>query len=487
MAKLLAADASAETCACTHGNGTAEVRFKINYKILYVPESAQSDGVHADIKAFTAVSEHTYTVKCDDLNENTFARAVCLAEGTEADFINSRKISIRTRVRANVFAVNTEDEGICTDISGSDDIQSQKKSMTVSVTEGTVEDTVIIDEDIELSGGKAAFKELLRTDAVLSDVSCSFADGFHIKGTLETCSFYVADDSSQSMQIIENEIPFTHTAEIEACSDDAVWRTGFCLNYCRAEICADSDGENRILHIEAGISVSGEAYAPRTFEFLDDAYSLSQKFTLEKGSARGMLIADDINGQFVLRDTAVRPDELPGISQIVNVTAFLGDTEVRVSDGHVSASGNIVCNVLYISDKTDTPAASFTANIPFTQNFESRQARDGMTAYADFEIHRAGFNVLSPSEAELRISVSAKITVIDSCELRVVNDITQPDDPFIQGTGDMPAILLYVVQSGDSLWKIAKRYNAPLELLKSVNQLKNPDVIMPGQKLLIPR
>jgi len=45
---------------------------------------------------------------------------------------------------------------------------------------------------------------------------------------------------------------------------------------------------------------------------------------------------------------------------------------------------------------------------------------------------------------------------------------------------------LYFVKPGDTLWEIAKCYRVPLALLKSVNKLENPDLIYPGQRLLIP-
>ncbi|MCT8139527.1 SafA/ExsA family spore coat assembly protein [Anaerobacillus sp. CMMVII] len=46
---------------------------------------------------------------------------------------------------------------------------------------------------------------------------------------------------------------------------------------------------------------------------------------------------------------------------------------------------------------------------------------------------------------------------------------------------------IHIVQQGDTLWKLAKKYDVDFEQLKAVNNhLSNPDVIMPGMKIKIP-
>ncbi|MEH7377316.1 SafA/ExsA family spore coat assembly protein, partial [Neobacillus drentensis] len=46
---------------------------------------------------------------------------------------------------------------------------------------------------------------------------------------------------------------------------------------------------------------------------------------------------------------------------------------------------------------------------------------------------------------------------------------------------------IHIVQKGDTLWKIAKKYGVNFEELKKMNsQLSNPDMIMPGMKLKVP-
>jgi spore coat assembly protein SafA len=47
---------------------------------------------------------------------------------------------------------------------------------------------------------------------------------------------------------------------------------------------------------------------------------------------------------------------------------------------------------------------------------------------------------------------------------------------------------LYTIQPGDTLYNISRREEIPLDILTAVNpQIKNPDMIKPGDKICIPR
>ena len=43
----------------------------------------------------------------------------------------------------------------------------------------------------------------------------------------------------------------------------------------------------------------------------------------------------------------------------------------------------------------------------------------------------------------------------------------------------------YVVQPGDTLWNLAKKFNTTVDDIVKINDIENPDLIYPGQKLLI--
>jgi len=46
---------------------------------------------------------------------------------------------------------------------------------------------------------------------------------------------------------------------------------------------------------------------------------------------------------------------------------------------------------------------------------------------------------------------------------------------------------IHIVQAGETLWEIARRYGKTLDHIIQANQISNPDVIYPGQQIIIPR
>ena len=47
------------------------------------------------------------------------------------------------------------------------------------------------------------------------------------------------------------------------------------------------------------------------------------------------------------------------------------------------------------------------------------------------------------------------------------------------------SIIIYIVQSGDTLWKIAKKYNTTVDKLMEINEIEIPELIKPGDKIII--
>ena len=80
MAKILAIDAAAGAEAINKGIGSLTINFRIQYKILYMPEVGNMNEElpeAPEIKSFSAFSDHTAVFDVDAMGEGTIVRAAC--------------------------------------------------------------------------------------------------------------------------------------------------------------------------------------------------------------------------------------------------------------------------------------------------------------------------------------------------------------------------------------------------------------------------
>jgi len=100
-------------------------------------------------------------------------------------------------------------------------------------------------------------------------------------------------------------------------------------------------------------------------------------------------------------------------------------------------------------------------------------------------------------KAEVNISavevdyVTIKASVVEPIPEPIPEPISEPAPQLVPATPATPVITqttetIYIVQPGDVLWIIAKKYNMTYEELGAYNKLVNNHLIYPNQKLLIP-
>lgn len=125
-------------------------------------------------------------------------------------------------------------------------------------------------------------------------------------------------------------------------------------------------------------------------------------------------------------------------------------------------------NKTYVLATNDFMAAGGDEYTMFSDNAIVNEFPALDEAVIDYIQHMGEVNV----KAEGRITVEAV-----AVQAPVAKPVPAPSP---SGTED------YVVQAGDTLWAIARKYKLTWEKLQEVNKLTNPNLIFPGQRILIP-
>ena len=156
--------------------------------------------------------------------------------------------------------------------------------------------------------------------------------------------------------------------------------------------------------------------------------------------------------------------------------------EIKTKTDAVEAEGVLRISLLYHCEGEESPLCILERWIPFGQMMELRGVAEGDTADVQLRLDDLDFQMLSEQEGELRATVTMEAVVTRTETAEIVKDITLEEETEQPATA---GAVIYVVQPQDTLWKIAKQYRTTVEDILAVNEIENPDLIYPGQKLLI--
>ncbi|MBQ8164324.1 MAG: DUF3794 domain-containing protein [Clostridia bacterium] len=480
--QVLAIDTEVFVEKTTAENDRVTAEILIEYTVLYMPS-----GEDVSVKSVTFKNQQTFLINATGIEDECRCVIKCCAEQTEITNVNGRRLSVRSVVKCSPHIENISELAIPSDIAGIDDIQVQEDICPMNVTVENLIDVLDINENIELPVGKDPFYRIIKSNASVSDVTFNVASNeLTVKGNLNVCTLYESDGVTKNLQIIENEIPFSEVIFVENDNGTLDWNVDYSLTSFNAEASEDSDGEKRILNVTAAIKFDVTSSENVSVNMLSDAYSLSCGFDLQRKKIDVYTKCGEVSSQFVLKNAESVPEGLPAISEIVNLSGQIGQMDVSAEDGGAVIEGVVICNVLYLSKDESNPVASFAVQIPFTQRIDRRDMTPETIVNLSLNVNHTSYSLLSPTETELRIALSARGETLKSQSVNMIYDVS-PVTELDPTRRNQASILIYIVQPGDTMWKIAKRYNAPIEILKSINDIENADLIMPGQKLLIPK
>lgn len=140
--------------------------------------------------------------------------------------------------------------------------------------------------------------------------------------------------------------------------------------------------------------------------------------------------------------------------------------------------------ILYLSADDDEAVCVLKRGIPFRQTVEVRGAKAGDTACVRSTAEQVDFRLMTETEGELRAQILLEILVTAMEETEVVTDLLEMPE---ETPEKRPSAVICVVQDGESLWDIAKKYRTTPERILMVNDIENPERLFSGQKLLILR
>ncbi len=171
------------------------------------------------------------------------------------------------------------------------------------------------------------------------------------------------------------------------------------------------------------------------------------------------------------------------VLQICHSTGAVKLDEVEARDDMLVLDGVLEVNILYLTDDDSRPVQSVTEPVPFHYEAEVPGIRQDSIWYLENGVEQLTAVMVGGETVEVKAVIVLDMLVLQPICQQVIKraEIAPLDTKKLQ---QMPGIVGYLVQEGDSLWDIAKRFHTTVDNIMATNGLTS-DVIHPGDSLIL--
>ncbi|MDR1638769.1 MAG: DUF3794 domain-containing protein [Clostridiales bacterium] len=399
--------------------------------------------------------------------------------------LNDRKINYRAVINVSVSADYSDAQEVVVDVQDIPPSQVLKSSLSLNKTIENKLDHFKVKEQITIPASKPNIREILQCTAQLANKDIRVANGrVNIAGEILVSTLFKGDDDESFVEFVENDLPFNGSVDVSGAKDDMFADVSLAIQDQYVGVRADADGEDRVIDIEISIGVSVKVYSSDSIEILDDAYATDQDIKITKTPVTYPRLVCRNRNQTTIKEVVQIDPDSPDILQIFKVKGVSVLDDIKIIEDKIIAEGIIKADVLYVAQSDETPLFNYQTVLPYKQVIETKGASPGMNINLDISVDHVAFNMLSSRETEVRFLLTFNTQVVEEKTVEVISDVefVPLDQSYLD---NMASLTVYIVQPGDSLWKIAKKYNTSIDEMLSVNDIDNPAKVYPGQKLLI--
>ncbi|SET20932.1 DUF3794 and LysM peptidoglycan-binding domain-containing protein [Anaerobranca gottschalkii] len=363
------------------------------------------------------------------------------------------------------------------------DVSYQKELITLETPlikgEGEYEKELILPEQYQ-------YKELLteETELIIGNYKIT-EEGLDINGRTITRLHFI--DNEEEIEEYVAEEDFSYSLPLK----------GIPLN-CKVivdgKVKLHKDSLMRDGILKQRFNFTADAYSNNTFHCVTH-FSGNKNWDVTKKKVTVETVLAEGSSQTILnRNITIEKD----VKSIGKSKANAKITDIRVIPNKVIVSGVIDKEIFYTEEGSNIVRAEFVQDT-FSHFVHLDGVYPGAHTRATVRVEYINHSILEKRVVKGKTVTDIRQTVVIEIkvfarkykEIDFVADLI-PVSPityhhyhhhYIPSKGK---VIRYTVVSGDSLWKIARRYNTTIEAILAINHIPNPDRIDVGQVILVP-
>lgn len=470
----------------------------INYNILYYPKN--SEMVCGEEKEINFEEN----IKLMGINSEDNANVAMEVLSSSINPVDGKNYIYKIQLKAYIIVEKIEDLDIATAIdtdsqeenyennfakenSGKNNVENimtKKRNIDSLAIMADKTDTFRVSEQIAVPHGKPPIGTIVWSDIRIKNQNIKTMEGsIIINGQLSIFIIYIPEMENMPEQWLEQTIDFNGQLEMSEATEDAVSYIELWLNNVNVQPEINQDNEMRNMSVSALLKLNVKLYKETSINVIEDVYKPGANLVpiMELKTYQKLLVKNASRTKEVVK---MKIDKTKGqLLQICNSQAEIKIENILVRDNSLKAIGKIKTCIIYISSDDRHPICCQCRESNFEHGIDAEGIEVNDEYFLNWKVEQVNANMLNADEVEIKAVIALEAIVFKKVEQNFVTEINQePVD--MEALNSAPVLKGYIVQKGDTLWKLAKENYTTIEKIMTVNNLEN-ETIKKGDRLLI--
>ena len=440
----------------------------IDTYVMYLADDEKSS-----VRSVNVNLDFTQSIEMEKVSSGMNLETNVKLKNIECKIINGRKINVKAFLEADVKVTSTEELDIINQVN-SKGIQMLNENMSINsfIGGGSVKtyakDTVVIDSIDNLA-------EIMKTDLHIlnKDIKISY-NKVLAKADLNLRIMYLTEDNR--INTIDSTIPIMGFVDIENVSEDSLCDTKYEI---RNVVLKPNSIEEHSIYVEVEIEISCRAYKTQEINIIQDLYSPTSNIMFTKKQVQILQKIETKQSTCNIREKQVIPEI--GSNKIYDVALNVDINKQTLLNDRILFEGEL--DLDYIFDNGNNSVDTKKAKIPFSFNFDYEGINQDSNIETNTEVSMQNFVITEDGGIDVKVDLQFNVISIKNTMINVIDDINEDENRNCESY----SLIIYYVKSGDTLWKIAKRFRSTVDEIARINGIENVNQLNVGEQLFIPR
>ena len=391
----------------------------------------------------------------------------------ECKVINGRKIGIKVTLEIGMKVYSKETVEIITELNDNN-IQVLSKNMKVNSLLGDGTTKASVKENISIPSTDN-LAEILNAQICLvdKDIKISY-NKVLAKSEVEINMVYLTEEGRICTN--RSRVPLVGFIDMPNIKEENICETTYTIKNI---IIKPNAVEEHSVYIEMEVEISCMAYEEKEIKTIQDIYCPGKTMNFDKSMVNTITNKQCKRNVCNIREKMNVPELEKG--EIVDVEMNPIINKENRLNGKIIFEGELEVNFIF-TDRSAVGINTKKVTIPFEQAVDEVDTTENCKAETNIEVNSQEF-LNQVGVVSANVDLNFETNTYRNSAIPVISNITMEDEENLEDY----SVIIYVVKSGDTLWKIAKRFGSTVDDIVRVNGMERPDKINVGEKIYIPR